>query len=58
MAKRTCQSNEDLKQIWRLLLPDMPFPACEPPENSGAQPRASETSTCARDKSPADSGTR
>lgn len=58
MAKRGCQSNEDLKQIWRLLLPDAPFPACEAPENAGAQPRESETSTRADDKPPADSRAR
>jgi hypothetical protein len=37
MAKRTCQSSEDLKQIWRRLLPDTPFPACEPTENAEAE---------------------
>jgi hypothetical protein len=58
MAKRTCQSNEDLKQIWRRLLPDTPFPACEAPENPGPQPRESKTSTRADGKPPADSRAR
>jgi len=28
MPYRTCRPSVDLKQIWQLLLPDMPFPAC------------------------------
>jgi hypothetical protein len=54
MAKRTCQPSDDLKQIWRRLLPDTPFPACEPAENSGAQTRDDATPERADDKPPAD----
>jgi hypothetical protein len=37
MIERPCRANTDLKQIWRLLLPDTPFPACGPSESSDAE---------------------
>ncbi len=33
MASRPCKPDADAKQIWRLLLPDTPFPACGVREN-------------------------
>jgi hypothetical protein len=34
MADRPCRTDADLKQIWQLLLPGTPLPACDAPENS------------------------
>lgn len=36
MATRPCKPGEDLKGIWRLLLPDTPLPGCEAPANASA----------------------
>lgn len=55
MAKRACQPGEDLKQIWRLLLPDTPYPSCETPENAGGQSHEGKTPERADDKPKADS---
>lgn len=35
MTNRHCRADADLKQIWQLLLPDTPFPACGA-EDAGA----------------------
>jgi len=34
MADRPCTPGEDLKRLWRTLLPGMPFPACGVPQES------------------------
>jgi hypothetical protein len=34
MAERPCKPGEDLKRLWRTLLPDTPFPACGVPRDS------------------------
>jgi hypothetical protein len=31
MADRPCKPGEDLKRLWRMLLPGTPFPACGVP---------------------------
>lgn len=36
MAERPCKSGTDVKGIWRLLLPDTPFPACGTQEEEDA----------------------
>jgi hypothetical protein len=36
MATRPCKPGADVKQIWQLLLPDTPFPACGTQQNTGA----------------------
>jgi hypothetical protein len=30
MTNRPCKPDADLRGIWRMLLPDVPFPACGP----------------------------
>jgi len=35
MANRPCKPGADLKRMWRLLLPDEPFPDCGLPQSSG-----------------------
>jgi hypothetical protein len=37
MANRPCRADSDLKDIWRLLMPGTPLPACETPENSNKE---------------------
>jgi hypothetical protein len=32
MAGRPCKPDADLKQLWQVLLPNTPFPACGVPE--------------------------
>jgi hypothetical protein len=32
MANRPCKPDADLKRLWRMLLPNVPFPACGAPE--------------------------
>jgi len=32
MASRPCKPDADLKQLWQVLLPSTPFPACGAPE--------------------------
>jgi hypothetical protein len=39
MANRPCRTDADLKDIWRLLLPGTPLPACETSKNSGDEKR-------------------
>jgi hypothetical protein len=34
MADRPCKPGEDLKRLWRTLLPGTPFPTCGTPEES------------------------
>ena len=34
MVERLCKPGEDLKRLWRTLLPGMPFPACGVPRDS------------------------
>jgi hypothetical protein len=41
MTNRPCRADSDLKDIWRLLLPDTPLPVCGAPENSGNEKRQS-----------------
>jgi hypothetical protein len=36
MATRPCKPDADMKGLWRLLLPDTPFPACAPSEDTAA----------------------
>ncbi len=36
MVNRPCKPGADVKQIWQLLLPDTPFPACGRQEQIGA----------------------
>jgi hypothetical protein len=33
MASRPCKPDADLKRLWRMLLPNTPFPACGALEN-------------------------
>ena len=37
MAARPCKPGADMKGLWRLLLPDTPFPACGAPESTDAE---------------------
>lgn len=39
MANRPCKPGTDVKQIWQLLLPDTPFPACGTQEDKAAEER-------------------
>jgi hypothetical protein len=32
MANRPCKPDADLKRLWRMFLPNVPFPACGAPE--------------------------
>jgi len=41
MANRPCKPGADVKQIWRMLLPDMPFPACGTQDDNAADARDS-----------------
>jgi hypothetical protein len=41
MADRPCRADTDVKRIWQLLLPDMPFPACGGQENADTNTRES-----------------
>jgi hypothetical protein len=50
MANRPCRADSDLKDIWRLLLPGMPLPACETPKNSDQEERQSAPPPRADDK--------
>jgi hypothetical protein len=34
MADRPCRPGEDLKRLWRTLLPGTPFPACGVPQQA------------------------
>jgi hypothetical protein len=37
MANRPCKPGADVKQIWQLLLPDTPFPACGTQDDKAAE---------------------
>ena len=39
MANRPCKPGADVKQIWQLLLPDTPFPACGTQDDKAADAR-------------------
>ncbi len=41
MANRPCKPGDDIKQIWQLLLPDTPFPACGAQEDNAVDARES-----------------
>jgi hypothetical protein len=41
MASRPCKPGADVKQIWRLLLPDTPFPGCGTQDDKAAEARDS-----------------
>jgi|HubBroStandDraft_4_1064222.scaffolds.fasta_scaffold1070915_2 hypothetical protein len=38
MANRPCKPDADFKRLWRLLMPNTPFPACGTPEAGDAPP--------------------
>jgi hypothetical protein len=52
MANRPCRTDADLKDIWRLLLPGTPLPACGASENSADEKRQNAAPARADDKAP------
>ncbi|MGH6682599.1 MAG: hypothetical protein ACRECA_01515 [Pseudolabrys sp.] len=58
MIERPCRANTDLKQIWRLLLPDTPFPACGAPEGSDTKERDDAAAARSTENPPSDLDTR
>jgi len=55
VAERPCKPGADVKRIWHLLLPDMPFPACGTQDKADAGESA-ETQDARRTVGPAPSG--
>jgi hypothetical protein len=58
MADRPCKPDADLKRLWRMLLPNTPFPACGAPENFSSAADRSENGSDDAEPNAADTGVR
>jgi hypothetical protein len=58
MANRPCKPDADLKRLWRMLLPNTPFPACGVPENFDSAADRSENGSDDAEPNAADTGVR
>jgi hypothetical protein len=58
MASRPCKPDADLKRLWRMLLPNTPFPACGAPENFNSAADRPENGSDDAEPNAADTGVR